>query len=378
LTQCGQRSAAPTGAYLPNAGVSDGPSVATYRIVHSFGKGTDGVTSQSPLINADGALFGTTIRGGKLNEGTIFRVTPAGAERVIHSFGGSSDSGGAAGGLIASGGKLYGASPSAIFSMTYAGAETVIYRFGSVLNDGSTPSGGVVAVNGKLYGVTLEGGKHFDGTVYSVSLSGSERILHSFAGGKDGRDPVASLTHLGNTFYGITQFGGVYDRGTVFSVTPSGVEHVLHSFGGGADGSIPIGTLCAYNGTLYGATEEGGTHNDNGVVFSITTGGNERVLYSFGASKADGVSPSAGLTAVNGVLYGTTILGGAFGSGEDGGTVFSVTPRGSERIVHSFGNGHDGQNPAAELLNLNGTLYGTTSGGGAYGPLDGTVFSLRP
>jgi hypothetical protein len=54
-------------------------------------------------------------------------------------------------------------------------------------------------------------------------------------------------------------------------------------------------------------------------VFSFKSG-TENVLHSF-AGNPDGATPYAGLTNVNGVLYGTTYAGGT-GSG----TVFSITP----------------------------------------------------
>ena len=60
------------------------------------------------------------------------------------------------------------------------------------------------------------------------------------------------------------------------------------------------------------------------------------------------------------------------------GTVFSVTPDGTEQVLHSFGSGSDGVSPHASLIDVNGTLYGTTflGGGGAFGL--GTVFALKP
>ena len=49
---------------------------------------------------------------------------------------------------------------------------------------------------------------------------------------------------------------------------------------------------------------------------------------------------------------------------------------GTEKVLHSFGNAADGANPAAALIDLNGTLYGTTEDGGLNGV--GTVFALTP
>ncbi|MGC1760699.1 MAG: choice-of-anchor tandem repeat GloVer-containing protein, partial [Candidatus Cybelea sp.] len=69
--------------------------------------------------------------------------------------------------------------------------------------------------------------------------------------------------------YGITSSGGEYAGGTVFSLTQSGTEQVLHSFGHGKDGSDPVAALIDVNGTLYGTTESGGTQ-DEGAVFALT------------------------------------------------------------------------------------------------------------
>jgi uncharacterized repeat protein (TIGR03803 family) len=126
------------------------------------------------------------------------------------------------------------------------------------------------------------------------------------------------------------------------------------------------------NGTLYGTTTYGGTIGW-GTVFSITPGGEEKVVYSF--SGTDGQFPYASLIEVKGTLYGTTEEGGTYGAGA--GTVFSLDPSsGSENVLHSFGNGTDGVAPRARLIKVNGTLYGTTMLGGANG--DGTVFAITP
>jgi hypothetical protein len=66
---------------------------------------------------------------------------------------------------------------------------------------------------------------------------------------------------------------------------------------------------------------------------------------------------------VNGVLYGTTEVGGAYceGKGRSGcGVFFSISTAGTEHVLYSFGSGHDGQVPAASLIDVNGILYGTT------------------
>jgi uncharacterized repeat protein (TIGR03803 family) len=145
---------------------------------------------------------------------------------------------------------------------------------------------------------------------------------------------------------------------------------VLHSYGGSGDGAYPYAGLLNVKGTLYGTTFEGGA-NDNGTVFAITKSGRESVLYTFGVGgSGDGADPGAGLINVKGTLYGTTVYGG----GELNGTVFAITKTGTEAIPHSFRGSGDGANPDAGLVNINGTLYGTTFNGGNG---EGTVFSLR-
>ena len=95
------------------------------------------------------------------------------------------------------------------------------------------------------------------------------------------------------------------------------------------------------------------------------------MLYSFKGS-GDGERPYAGLINVKGTLYGTTHLGGANGDG----MVFSITPSGTETVIYSFKGSGDGEYPYAGLINVEGTLYGTTIEGGANGV--GTVFSTTP
>jgi uncharacterized repeat protein (TIGR03803 family) len=174
----------------------------------------------------------------------------------------------------------------------------------------------------------------------------------------------------------------------VTSTGAAAQERVLHSFGSGPDdGSTPVaGLIFDAAGNLYSTTSGGGTYGP-GTVFELTPAGTETVLYSFGAF-GDGVSPYAGLIFdAAGNLYGTTYGGGAYqcSLGAGCGTVFELSPNGTggwtETVLHSFGNGTDGAIPSAGLIfDAAGNLYGTTAYGGDYGGYngDGTVFELSP
>ena len=155
--------------------------------------------------------------------------------------------------------------------------------------------------------------------------------------------------------------------------SPDGTERVLHRFKGGTDGSQPLAGLTVLNGVLYGTTAYGGTSND-GTVFKVSPSGRESRVYSFKGG-GDGAFPQANLIAVNGILYGTTSRGGAFNDG----TVFEVRPSGTESVIYSFKGGADGWFPQANLIAVNGILYGTTyfgGGTGCYGSGCGTVFKI--
>jgi uncharacterized repeat protein (TIGR03803 family) len=74
-----------------------------------------------------------------------------------------------------------------------------------------------------------------------------------------------------------------------------------------------------------------------GTVFGMTTDGQEHLVYSFNYSAGNGALPGAGLTVLNGTLYGTTASWGVGWGGSGGcGTVFSLTTGGQETVLHSF------------------------------------------
>lgn len=359
-------------------------------VVYSFGsRAFDGRNPEAGLIDVKGTLYGTTYGGGAHRSGRIcsraggcgavFSLTPAGVETVRYSFrpGGLQGANPPAG-LTDVDGKLYGTTAyggtnecepdfgcGVVFAMTTSGAEKVLHRFDE--NDGEEPQAGLIYVNGTFYGTTAGGGANGNGTVFSIAPTGAYHLLYSFANGDDGQNPYAALINVNGKLYGTTFSGGKYGSGTVFSITTSGSEKVLHSFTV-RDGRYPGAGLTDVNGTLYGTTTVGG--HSEGVVFSITTTGTEKVIHQF-AGGSDGGYPEAELINIHGTLYGTTMHGG----GANYGTVFSITPSGIEKVLHVFtGGSGDGEYPEAKLLDVNGTIYGTTNNGGAYGW--GTVFSL--
>jgi len=106
----------------------------------------------------------------------------------------------------------------------------------------------------------------------------------------------------------------------------------------------------------------------------IAQAASHKVTYSF-TSGGDGTGPEASLMNVAGTLFGTTYGGGAHSAG----TLFQVSTAGSEKLVYSFKGGSDGATVTAPVLNVGGTFYGTTEYGGGATTCSGgcgTVFGL--
>jgi uncharacterized repeat protein (TIGR03803 family) len=86
-----------------------------------------------------------------------------------------------------------------------------------------------------------------------------------------------------------------------------------------------------------------------------------KTLYRF-TGTPDGSGPfQTNFLDINGTLYGTTYGGGTFGYG----TVFKLSLQGQETVLYSFTGGTDGSGPNAGLVRDSaGNFYGTTQNGG--------------
>lgn len=356
---------------------------ATETVLYSF----TGATGSKPwgrlVIGAAGALYGTTGYGGKNNDGTVFKVDSKGTETVLHSFGSGATDGIEPSSLImGNAGNLYGTTEQGgayrdgtVFRVSPTGAETILHSFGSGTTDAATPVDLVMESTGSFYGLTLFGGPKGGGTVFKLSRTGGVTVLYSF-GGVQGGGPWGGLVlgKAGN-LYGTTRSGGAHGDGTVFKVGPTGTETVLYSGGSTPnDGLLPLRLVMDSAGNLYGVTEVGGANQD-GTLFKISPSGKMTTLYSFGGTANDGDTPEGILIGKEtGNLFGTTLKGGTNGDG----TVFEFDPRNdTETILYSFAGGRsDGEHPMTSLvMDDAGNLYGTTLSGGAHG--DGTVFKMK-
>ena len=273
----------------------------------------------------------------------------------------------------------------------------VLHNFGITNGDGDIPySNVIIDGKGNLYGTTLGGGANSMGTVYKLSPGANgrwrETVIHSFMGGaSDGASPHATLfMDRQHNLYGTTENGGSTSQsckstggcGVIFKLTPSSggtwTETILHSFAGGSDGSIPYsGLVQDAAGNFYGTTIEGGSKNA-GTVYELSPSGSTwtlTVLHNF-TGNPDGKTPYGGVIFDSaGNLYGTTYDGGS-GSG----IVYQLSLQSgswTEKTLHTFGGqpaGDGSETFFGVVLDKNGNVFGTTSGGGTFNY--GTVFEL--
>ena len=228
---------------------------------------------------------------------------------------------------------------------------------------GAVPNGSLIqGQDGGLYGTTA-------GTVYRMTTAGEETTLYSFpllsnADYVGGTAAGLILASDGN-FYGTTQGNGVGNdiSGTVYRMSPMGTVSTIHTFSG-AD----LGDLAMSSGVIQGR---------DGLLYGIAFAANIFGMTTTGTVETE--TPIVGYTSQatlvqtrDGTLYGTTSGGGPNVEGEFGtGTAFKSVPgSGAVTTIYIFKGAFGGPpgDPAAPGFPLiegaDGNLYGTTAYGG--------------
>jgi uncharacterized repeat protein (TIGR03803 family) len=250
------------------------------KILHNFSGAVGGANPYSGLYVDAGTMYGTTGAGGAGDVGTVYKITTAGASKVLHTFEGN-DGERAEGSLVAIGPVLYGTTNlgglppgtcGAVYGIDPSGKGQIVIHTFTGAADGCQPRDALLDVGGTLYGATSSGGTYNAGVAFSVTPAGKETVLHTFGAAGDGAFPAGGLINVGGTLYGVTSSGGTNGAsdggdGTVFAMTLAGSEHVVHNFAG-TDGSVPKAALTAVGTTLYGTTDSGGAHY-KGTVFRL-------------------------------------------------------------------------------------------------------------
>ncbi len=336
-------------------------------ILHDFNADSELLDPASTLVEVTPGVFvGSYLEG-------IFKIDSSGAFNVLASFSDSNYSNAGPGALApASNGYFYGVATTAyenadIFSITASGRK-------SLVNSGMNYVGPLMeGSDGNLWGT--QGSVSTGFSVFKMSLAGAVTTVTEAVGGIT-LGPLLQASD-GN-FYGATYPSSPTAAGIVYRVTPGGQYTVLYTFpaGNGSQG----GLMQATNGGLYGTWVDSSSlcPNPGGGVFAISLSGTYHSILQFPGCYPTGapLGPGAGLLeASNGLLYGSMQVLGTYNYG----SIFSLSLDGSSFQKIAEFNFSDGADPAswgpALTQGSDGSLYGTTVGGGSQG--GGTVFQLN-
>lgn len=301
----------------------------------------------SSLIYAnDKMLYGITETGGLRNQGTIFKYDP-----VLDTY-------------------------------------TKKFDFTNKAT-GEMPVGGILqAKDGKIYGTTSMGGSQDRGLLFQFDpLTNGYKVEFEFDS-INGGYPLGELMQASDgKIYGMTNEGGVNNTGVLFQYDPATSKLVKkYDFKNDADGGRPEGGLVEESGKLLGVTTSGGVNVSGnfseglGVVFQYDLlSGNYTKKADF--ENTNGVLPNGTLVkAADGKYYGMATRGGLLNkeSPDGSGTIFQYDPATSTiSSKYNFDGLVNGKLPNGSLLVASdGNLYGATNYGGSGNY--GVLFQFNP
>lgn len=331
---------------------------------------------------AQGQLWGTAYGGGESNLGVIFKTNSEGTNYTVEKefltqFPGATPWYLRLCQATSTNGKLYGLLSSRIL-FEY---DPSTGAYGKKIDLDGQPWGSLIqASNGKLYGMTNDGGTHGMGVLFEYDPVNNDYIKKvDFDGANKGKNPYGSLT-LGpdNKLYGMTYSGGLNDKGVVFEFDPSTDSFIKKIDFDGNNGENPFGNLVvAPNGKLFGLTWGGGSENA-GVLFEYNSL-NNTLLKKLDFTRTNGSSPLGGMTvANNGKLYGMTYSSAGTNGFDGAGVLFEFDPDTYDYTVKLEFDGTNGAYPTGDLLLAsNDKLYGLTNRGGGVND-GGVLFEYMP
>ena len=313
-----------------------------------------GETSSIPYVDTSGDFYGFTGGGGQYGKGTLFKIS-GGTEQILYDFG-TPDSAayypyegvtniegtsvtfvvprslnqpwvptilgvkadhslltyslpditksgaisrpvkGSDGFLYATTGPSAGSNLSGLLFKTKADGSSYMALHHFAAATGMSPYGEMlVGLDGRLYGVCLQGGNNNFGVIYAVKTDGTGyTVLHHF-NYPLGEFPSAGLLQSSDgTIYGTAK--------NVFSIRPDGTDYKqLHDF---QNNEGLNGELSLAGNHLYGTMLTGGSAN-KGAVYRVKTDGSDySIVHNFNGD--DGERPYSGILPYAGALYGAT------------------------------------------------------------------------
>lgn len=324
---------------------------------------TYGERPYSTLLWSDNKLWGTTYRGGNNDNGVLFSINPDGSNYLVHhrfSLDGSDgansqsaltvDSNGLLWGMTENGGK---GNNGVIFTYNRSNNTYIVrHRFTDVDDDGIHPRGALTLANGKLWGVTFEGGNG-EGVIFSIEEDGQNYTIEyewKTTGANDGGNPSCDLFVDGDRLLGTATRGGGNsgENGVLFQLDLNNSDfEIIHNF---TDASNPQGRLIKVGDDWWGVASEGG--EGHGAVYRLNDKDEVSIQYQFDDdNNEDGSFPVGGLAEKGNFLYGMTRIGGD----DEEGVAFRVELDGDYdvdgfEVLRDFGIGDYPGNPQNSAL----------------------------
>jgi uncharacterized repeat protein (TIGR03803 family) len=269
---------------------------------------------------------------------------------------------------INSGGGAFGRGAISEYDIT---TNVLVKKADLDATTGGTPSGNLVeAPSGKLYGMMRYAGVSNGGTLFECDLTtGTVSKKMDFAAAT-GTMPEGAMVRGGNgKLYGVTSQGGASLKGVFFEYNPATNTYtVINSFAQNYQGSPYAGPMVASNGLIYGASGS----NSLGVIYEYnTTTSTFNYRATFVNNYRSAYDPRCVLAeGTDGKFYGTTYWGGVVtGDNRMGGALFKFDPSNNAiTTIFSFNEAPNGSKPDSYLLAAsNGKLYGIAPNGGSKG-----------
>jgi len=375
-----------------NAGTIFEYNLSSATLTKVFDFNTGNATGSNPKGNliesTNGKLYGLAQSGGNNGVGTIFEFDPSTnifTKKInLTVWSGEQPAGSL---LEANNGKMY-------FLAILGGTNSLgsLVEYDPTLNfmlkkcdlsslTGGKPTGSLIqASNGKLYGLTSEGGANNFGTIIEYDITNNILTkLFDFNGASSGSTPRGSLVqHPNGKLYGLTRGGGINNRGTIFSFDyiTSSFTNLFDFETGNSTGNYPDGSVSiSSNGNLIGLTSYGGLTNDGTIFeFDINTSTFTKKLDFENRYNGNSAMGGSMVSYTNNLILGQLNAGGNFNNG----TIieFDVSNNTFTKKV-DFNNLVNGQAPRGPLVSYtNGLFYGVTNLGGANNL--GTIFEYNP
>ena len=331
-------------------------------------------------------LYGFTTKGGNSGGGTIYRVKPDGTSySVVHNFYGQTYSAYPSfTEFVEYNGRLYGITP-------FSSGQGILYEFDpstgklssklKLTNFGLTfPNGTLTLINGKMYGMTYDGGSANKGTLFEYDPVVNTLTVKVNFSGLNGSRPNGSLTQYNSKLYGLTNEGGTNGGtdgyGTLFEYDPQTDIFTKKKDFDGSDFVVhPIGNLVVYNGKFYGVNRYSWFSN-SGSVFEYDPISNNIIRKLNFNPQSNGSPPLGDLSIFNGKIYGMLEQGNTPNSQ---GALYEYNPLNNVLTnMIDFNDISKGYEPHGKVLIYNNRLYGMTHSGGSGSGARGTLYEFNP